>query len=76
MEIAAVTEEKRDIVSLEGFVNHPGDFAWRPGMRVSDIVGSLDQFPVDVDLEFALIVREVANGLGVEVYKLDIRAVT
>ena len=75
MEIAAVTEEKRDIVSLEGFVNHPGDFAWRTGMRVSDIVGSLDQFPVDVDLEFALIVREVANGLGVEVYKLDIRAV-
>ena len=75
VEIFAVTDQKKDIVSLEGFVNHPGDFAWRPGMRVSDIVGSVDQFPTDVDLEFALIVREVADGLGLEVYKLDIRAV-
>ena len=74
LRIDAITDQKRDIVSLEGYVNHPGDFAWRSGMRASDLIGSVDQFPPDVDLDFGLIVREISGGFGIEVHKLDIRA--
>ena len=75
LHIGAVTDFKRDIVSTEGYFNHPGDFAWRAGMRVSDLINSVDQFPPDVDLDFGLLVREIAGGLGLQAYKLDIRAV-
>ena len=73
--IDEVTDIKKDIVTLEGHVNYPGDFAWRSGMRLSDIVTSIDQFPVDVDLNYALVVRELAGSSDIQVLPLDLKAV-
>ena len=73
--IDEVTDIKKDIVTLEGHVNYPGDFAWRSGMRISDIVTSVDQFPADVDLNYALVVRELAGSSDIQVLALDLKAV-
>jgi protein involved in polysaccharide export with SLBB domain len=36
--VFAVAEARRGIVELRGAVYHPGEFGWRPGMRLSDLV--------------------------------------
>ena len=64
--VDAITNYKKDVVSLEGAVRHAGDFAWRDGMRVSDIVTSRDKLNPDADLGAVMLVREVPNSADIE----------
>ena len=64
--VDAITNYKKDVVSLEGAVRHAGDFAWRDGMRVSDIVTSRDKLNPDADLGTVMLVREVPNSADIE----------
>jgi polysaccharide export outer membrane protein len=75
LRVDAITNFSKDIVSLTGNVNHPGDFAWQSGMRVSDVISDLDQFPPDVDLDYALLVREITGGPEIEVISFDLSAI-
>jgi protein involved in polysaccharide export with SLBB domain len=75
LSIDAIADYQKDIVTLEGYAYHPGDFAWRSGMRVSDLISNADQFPPDVDLDYALIIRELAGGHEIEARALDLRSV-
>ncbi len=45
-------------VSLFGHVYQTGTFAWTDGMRVSDLVGGADNLKPEVDLAYAVILRE------------------
>ncbi len=74
LRVDGITNYKKGIVSLAGTVNHPGDFAWRAGMRVSDLISSVDQFPPEVDLDYALVVREIAGGSDINVISLNLRS--
>ncbi len=74
LRVDEITNFKKGIVSLAGHVNHPGDFAWRSGMRASDLIRSLDQFPPDVDLDYALVVRETSGGSDINVMGLNLRS--
>jgi protein involved in polysaccharide export with SLBB domain len=56
--VTPVTEHKELVVSLAGHVHHPGEFLWRPDLRVSDIVKNVQQLKPGADLDFALIRRE------------------
>ena len=42
-------------------------------MRVSDIINSFDQFPPDVDLNYALIVREIKGSSDIVVLDLSLK---
>ena len=64
--VDAITNYKKDVVSLEGAVRHAGDFAWRDGMRVSDIVTSRDKLNPDADLGAVMLVREIPNSADIE----------
>lgn len=56
--VYSVLDSMEKIVTLEGHVKRPGGFAWREGLRVSDIVASeYDLLPIP-DLNYALISRE------------------
>ena len=71
--IDKITDYKKDIVSLSGAVRHEGDFSWRNGMRVSDIINNIDKLDHDADLEIALLVREIENSadIGVLTFNLE-----
>lgn len=56
--IDAIKDRLDDIVSLAGHVYYPGSFAWRDGMRLSDLISSLAQFPPGLDLDYAILSRE------------------
>ena len=61
--VSSGVDLKRNVVSLEGHVNHAGEFAWYQGIRVADVVESAQQFPPNLDLDFAVLVREI-NAVG------------
>ena len=65
--IDAVTDYKKDVVSLVGNVRHEGDFAWRKGMRVSDVIAENNKLNPDTDMNIALVVRELANSADIKV---------
>jgi polysaccharide biosynthesis/export protein len=58
-------------VTLEGHVNRPGAYAWRTGMRLTDLLGSLQLLKLNADQRYLLIRRESMPGRRVEVISAD-----
>ena len=73
--IDGVVNHQEMVVSLEGHVHHPGEFWWRDGLRVSDIVKSKESLKPNVDLDFALIQRELPATGEIQPLFVDLRAV-
>ena len=57
--IDSVVERKEAVVTLSGHVYRPGEFRWKSGLRVTDLVKDVRQLRSDGDLDFALIRREI-----------------
>lgn len=58
-------------VTLEGHVLRPGAYAWREGMRLTDLLGSLQLLKLSADQRYVLIRRETMPGRHVEVISAD-----
>ena len=71
LSVDAVTDYKKDVVSLLGNVRHEGDFAWRKGMRISDVIAENNKLNPDTDMNIALVVRELANGVDIKVLRFN-----
>jgi polysaccharide export outer membrane protein len=56
--IPRVLDEYASSVTVEGHVHRPGPYAWRQGMRLSDLLGSLDAMKLNADQRYILIRRE------------------
>lgn len=61
-------------VVLEGFVHRPGPVAWYPGLRISDVLGSIDELKPDADPRYILIRRESGANRKVEALSADLVA--
>lgn len=59
-------------VMLEGFVHRPGPVPWRAGMRISDVIGSVDELRPNADSHYVLIRRESGTDRRVEVLSVDL----
>lgn len=57
--VDTIIEEKKSIVSMQGAIHHPADYSWREGLTLSDLVTSESQFPSSLDLNYALIARQI-----------------
>jgi len=61
-----------DIVLLSGHVQRPGGYQWRPGMRVTDLIPSIENDLLPrADLEYALIRRELKPDLRIQVLSVQ-----
>lgn len=58
IQIHTTLDTMRDIVKLEGHVKRPGGFAWRKGIRFTDVVPSVDDMLANPDIDVGLILRE------------------
>jgi protein involved in polysaccharide export with SLBB domain len=58
-------------VTLEGEVHRPGAYAWRTGMRLTELLGSLQLFKLNADQRYVLIRRESLPGRRVAVLSAD-----
>ena len=70
--VPKVLDELTGTVTLEGYVQRPGQSAWREGMRLTDLVGSLDALKLNADKRYVLIRREHLPGRRIEVLSADL----
>jgi len=61
-------------VVLEGFVHRPGLFAWREGLRLTDVIGSVDELRPGADLRYILIRRESGADRRISLPSADLTA--
>jgi polysaccharide biosynthesis/export protein len=64
LRIGVTSPRYENVVTVAGAVVRPGKYAWRDGLRVTDLLGSLwSDLHLTVDLDYAIVLREVnANG--------------
>jgi len=61
-------------VVLAGHVFRPGSYEFRPGMRLTDLLGSVEDLKPDADLNYILIRRERPSDRRVSVLSADLAA--
>lgn len=59
-------------VVLQGFVHSPGVVAWREGLRLSDVIPSVDYLKPNADLGYILIRRELPPDRRIVVLSADL----
>ncbi len=65
--IGAITQYKKDIVTLSGAFRHGGDVAWRKELRIRDVIPSPKKLMPDADLSQVVLVREIDNKPDISV---------
>ena len=61
-------------ILVQGYLYAPGNFAWRPGIRLSDVIRSVDELRPNADLHYLLIRREVAPDRQITVVSANLAA--
>lgn len=69
LQVYSILEKMEDIVLLSGYVQRPGGYQWRAGLRVSDLVPSIanDLLPRP-DMDYALVKRELPPDRHLQVF--------
>lgn len=61
-------------VVVEGHVFSPGTVAYRPGMRLTDVIGSVDDLEPNADLHYVLVRRELPPDRRIAAFSVDLAA--
>jgi len=61
-----------DTVTISGFVHRPGDYQFKPGMRIADILPSLDELKPNADQRYVLVRRELPPDRRVRIFSLNL----
>jgi protein involved in polysaccharide export with SLBB domain len=61
-------------ILVQGYVYTPGAFAYRPGMRLTDVIRSVDDLKPNADLHYILIRRELPPDRRITVLSADLAA--
>ncbi len=59
LRVAALRPQLDSGVVVEGFVYRPGAVAWREGLRLTDVIGSVDELKPSADQHYVIIRRRV-----------------
>ena len=73
LQIFSILEKMENIVVLSGHAQRPGGYQWHKGMRVGDLISSInDDLLPHPDLEYALVKRDPGDGKTLEVFSIRI----
>jgi polysaccharide biosynthesis/export protein len=61
-------------IALDGNVYRPGTYAWRSGVRLSDVIRSVEDLKPASDIHYVLVRRESADSREVSVLSADLDA--
>jgi polysaccharide export outer membrane protein len=61
-------------VVVDGFVHSPATFAFREGLRLSDVIRSVDDLKANADIHYLIIRREVPPNREISVVSADLGA--
>lgn len=60
-----------DAVTLKGHVHRPGEYQYKPGMRIADLVPTLDELEPNADQRYILVRREVPPDRRIRIFSAD-----
>jgi polysaccharide export outer membrane protein len=72
LRIARLRPQLDSGVVLDGFVWREGPLAWREGLRLSDVIGSVDELKPNADQNYVLIRRESGPDRRISVLSADL----
>ena len=72
LRVPAIRPILEDSVVLSGHVHRPGDYQFRPGMRLTDVVPSLDELERNADQRYILVRRELPSDRRVRIFSADL----
>jgi len=72
--IPEILPEVDNAVVLSGHVHRPGERAWHRGMRLTDLVGTVNELKPGVDTHYLLIRRERERGEPLQVLSANLSA--
>ena len=70
--VSSIIDKVENVVILDGHVERPGRYQWHPGIRISDLIGSIDKLKPQADLRYALVRREVGDQRHISVIKVSL----
>ena len=72
--VNSVLARQVNIVYVKGEVETPGKFAWRPGLRIADVINDLRMLKPNADPEYVVIKRYDPKGYNVSVVSTSLRS--
>lgn len=72
--VPEVLPKLENVVTLAGHVYRPGQYPWRDGMQLADLIQSSDELKPSVDMNYVLIRRESKRGHPIEVLSANLGA--
>jgi protein involved in polysaccharide export with SLBB domain len=72
LRVPAIRPVLEDSVTLSGYVYRPGDFQFRRGMRIADLLPSVDELQPNADQHYLLIRRELPPDRKITVFSADL----
>jgi protein involved in polysaccharide export with SLBB domain len=74
LDIARLRPQLDSGITLRGYVYRPKYFAWREGLRLTDVVSSIDELKPDADQNYLLIRRELPPNRRLVALSADLGA--
>ncbi|THB63330.1 MAG: hypothetical protein D6B27_12450, partial [Gammaproteobacteria bacterium] len=75
LKVYSVLDKVEGVVLLQGHVRREIGVSWSQGMRLTDIIPSVDALLPNVDLSYLLVEREVASNKSIEVISVNLEKV-
>jgi polysaccharide export outer membrane protein len=72
LRIPTIRPVLQDSVVVSGFVHRPGEYQFRPGMRIADVLPSLDELKPNADQRYLLVRREQPGDRSVRVFSANL----
>jgi polysaccharide export outer membrane protein len=72
LRVPAIRPMLDDSVTVNGYVYRPGDYQFRPGMRIADVIPTLDELRPNADQRYILVRREVAPNRQLRVFSANL----
>jgi len=72
--VTSVLDRMENVVVLTGHVQRPGPYQWREGMRLSDLIPTVDDLQDKADLDYIVIKRELKPDQHIKVLSASLRA--
>lgn len=74
LRVRAIRPVLENSVSLHGHVYRPGDYEFRPNMKLLDLISSIDELKPSADLNYVLVRRELPPDRRVSVFSADLES--
>jgi protein involved in polysaccharide export with SLBB domain len=72
LRVPAIRPLLEQSVTLNGFVYRPGEYQFKPGMRLADVIPSIDELKPNADQRYILVRRELPPDRRIRVFSANL----